>query len=47
MIHLYSRDLPWAVACYSELGFVEVFRTRILADRRTLNSIGLTILMLR
>jgi catechol 2,3-dioxygenase-like lactoylglutathione lyase family enzyme len=27
MINLYSRDLPRAVAFYSELGFVEAFRT--------------------
>jgi catechol 2,3-dioxygenase-like lactoylglutathione lyase family enzyme len=27
MIDLYSRDLSRAVAFYSELGFVEVFRT--------------------
>jgi catechol 2,3-dioxygenase-like lactoylglutathione lyase family enzyme len=27
MINLYSRDLPRAVAFYSELGFVETFRT--------------------
>jgi catechol 2,3-dioxygenase-like lactoylglutathione lyase family enzyme len=27
MINLYSRDLSRAVAFYSELGFVEVFRT--------------------
>lgn len=27
MISLYSRDLPRAVAFYSELGFVETFRT--------------------
>jgi predicted enzyme related to lactoylglutathione lyase len=27
MINLYSRDLPRAMAFYSELGFVETFRT--------------------
>ena len=27
MINLYSRDLPQAVAFYSQLGFVETFRT--------------------
>jgi len=27
LINLYSRDLPRAVAFYSELGFVETFRT--------------------
>ena len=27
MINLYSRDLPRAVAFYSQLGFVEAFRT--------------------
>ena len=27
MINLYSRDLSQAIAFYSELGFVEVFRT--------------------
>jgi len=27
MINLYSRDLPRAVAFYSELGFIESFRT--------------------
>src|SRR5215469_11086825 len=27
MINLYSRDLPRAVGFYSELGFVETFRT--------------------
>src|SRR5260370_25334859 len=27
MINLYSRDLAGAVAFYSELGFVEIFRT--------------------
>jgi catechol 2,3-dioxygenase-like lactoylglutathione lyase family enzyme len=27
MINLYSRDLPRAAAFYSELGFVETFRT--------------------
>lgn len=27
MINLYSRDLPRALAFYSELGFVETFRT--------------------
>ncbi|HXX37099.1 MAG TPA: VOC family protein [bacterium] len=27
MINLYSRDLPRAVVFYSELGFVETFRT--------------------
>jgi catechol 2,3-dioxygenase-like lactoylglutathione lyase family enzyme len=27
MINLYPRDLPRAVAFYSELGFVETFRT--------------------
>src|SRR5216684_1417342 len=27
MINLYSRDLPRAVAFYSEMGFVETFRT--------------------
>src|SRR5262249_46225299 len=27
MINLYSRDLPRAVAFYSELGFIETFRT--------------------
>jgi catechol 2,3-dioxygenase-like lactoylglutathione lyase family enzyme len=27
MINLYSRDLPRAAAFYSELGFVEAFRT--------------------
>jgi catechol 2,3-dioxygenase-like lactoylglutathione lyase family enzyme len=27
MINLYSRDLPRAVAFYSDLGFVETFRT--------------------
>jgi hypothetical protein len=27
MINLYSRDLPRALAFYSDLGFVEAFRT--------------------
>jgi catechol 2,3-dioxygenase-like lactoylglutathione lyase family enzyme len=27
LINLYSRDLPQAIAFYSELGFVETFRT--------------------
>src|ERR1700739_1265601 len=32
LINLYSRDLPRAVAFYSELGFVETFRTPVSGD---------------
>jgi catechol 2,3-dioxygenase-like lactoylglutathione lyase family enzyme len=32
LINLYSRDLPRAVAFYSELGFVESFRTPALGE---------------
>src|SRR5271154_4677800 len=32
MINLYSRDLPRAVAFYSNLGFVETFRTPASGD---------------
>jgi predicted enzyme related to lactoylglutathione lyase len=32
MINLYSRDLPRAVAFYSELGFVETFRTPTIGE---------------
>jgi catechol 2,3-dioxygenase-like lactoylglutathione lyase family enzyme len=32
LINLYSRDLPRAVAFYSQLGFVETFRTPASGD---------------
>jgi catechol 2,3-dioxygenase-like lactoylglutathione lyase family enzyme len=32
MINLYSHDLPRAVAFYSELGFVETFRTPAMGE---------------
>jgi hypothetical protein len=32
LINLYSRDLPRAMAFYSELGFVETFRTPVSGE---------------